>query len=379
LERVDIMQVCERCVLPDTFPRISFDKEGVCSVCRDYDQWTKNWKSNQPEQRKILEKICREVKNKHKEFDALVPLSGGKDSTYVLNLARKELNLNCLAYTLDFGYLSDHAKMNIEKTCKALKVDHVYYRFDSDLMHRLFALFIRKTGWFCSACMRAIGMGTSVVADMYNVPLIIGGTSPRTELPLSREMFQGGSEAHIRNVLKGEPIAAECKRLYRSNSKRRKLGYLLFLVSGKKHMTTYAWFNMADFANWNYDVIYNTIREELDWQSPRESEHMDCTIHPIQKYIHNRRFPGLEQERLLLARLVMAGQISREDALHKLEEPISQCPKPILDMFLRDVNMSKEEFDNYIDMGPRHLNFSTPSSFEKLKMKVFPYRNAGTY
>jgi len=107
---------------------------------------------------------------------------------------------------------------------------------------------------------------------------------------------------------------------------------------------------------------------------------MDCIVHPIQKYIQNRRFPGLEQERLVQARLVMAGQISRDEALEMMNKPVDNCPESVLDMFLKNIDMSKEEFDNFIDMGPRHLDYDKPSDLAtRIVTKVFPQRQAGTY
>jgi len=216
--------ICNRCILPNSFPRINFDEQGVCSICRDYNRDFANWRAQLPWKRKVLNKICKEAKAKHKEYDALIPLSGGKDSTYVLYVAHKELGLKCLAYTLDFGYLSDFAKLNIETSCRKLGVSHVYYRIDSKFMRQLFALFIKKTGWFCSVCMRAIGMSTSAVWNSYNIPLVITGSSLRTELPLSREMFQNGSISHVSEVLKGDPTEAECRKLLSSNNLSRRLG-----------------------------------------------------------------------------------------------------------------------------------------------------------
>lgn len=359
-------QVCTRCVLPNSFPRLTFDSQGVCSVCRDYDKWTSGWKSRLPKQRKILDKICANAKRKHKEFDALIPYSGGKDSSFVLYVAKKELELNCLAYTGDNGYLSDYAKRNIDKTCRKLGVEHVYYRFNPDLMNRLYAVFVRKTGYPCSACMRALGTGICNLADVYDIPLVIQGTSLRTELPLSREMAEHGRLSHVRGVLKGEPIAAECKRFLSDMSLRRRVGHMLFRLSGRKRPITYAWFNLAEYIDWNYDIIYNTIQKELDWAGPEETEHMDCLIHPIQKYIQIRRFPDLDLDRLRFARLIMAGQMTREEALSKMEKPIEQCPESELNSFLKNIQMSKDEFDNFIDMGPRHLNYDSPTFIEKI-------------
>lgn len=374
-------KICTRCVLTNSFPRIRFDKNGVCSVCREYDQWWRAWNSQKQEKAKALEKICKQAKSKHRKFDALIPLSGGKDSTYVLYVAHQKLGLKCLAYTLDIGYLSDHARDNIAKACNKLGIEHIYYYIDPELMNRLFALFIKKTGWFCSVCMRAIQASTFEIAEKYRIPLIIKGTSLRTEPPFSHEMFQGGDPAHIKAVLKRELLAQECKKLCsRGSGIQREIGQLLFWLFGQRRLFSYAYFNLADYLDWDYNVIYTTIKREFGWSSPSESEHMDCLVHPIQKYIHNRRFPDLEMRRLIFARLVMAGFMTRREALRKLEEePDEKCPEPIMQMFLKNINMTKEEFDRYVDIGPRHLQYPQEGSLLRMVKSIFHIRDAGTY
>ncbi len=361
-------------MLPDSYPKIIFDNKGVCSNCNQYDKWTKGWKTGLPERKKILQNISSTAKKKHKEFDALIPFSGGKDSTFVLYVAKKELGLNCLAYTLDNGYLSDYAKNNIEKTCRKLGVEHVYYRFKKDLMNQLFALFVRKTGYPCSVCMRAIGVGIYKVAKMYDFPLIISGTSKRTELLGTHEMSEHGSRAHMRSVLKGEPIAAECKRMVSTYSFRRKVGHVLFRLTGRKKLISYVWLQLADYVDWNYKAINDIITKELEWETPEDSEHMDCKIHLIQKYIQKRRFPDLDLDRLKFARLIMAGQMTREEAMQKLESSKSENLESALNLFLKDIKMKKEEFDKYIDMGPRHLQYYSPTLTEKLVKIIFNYK-----
>lgn len=241
-------------------------------------------------------------------------------------------------------------------------------------------MFIKKTGWFCSVCMRAIQVSTFEIAEKYRIPLIIKGTSLRTEPPFSREMFQGGDPAQISAVLKGESLLQECKRLCsRGASIQRGIGQFLFWLFGQKRLFSYAYFNLADYIDWNYNEIYTTIRRELGWTSPSDSEHMDCLIHPIQKYIHNRRFPGLEMRRLIFARLVMAGFITRQEALRKLEEPDEKCPESIMKMFLKNINMTRDEFDHYIDLGPRHLQYPQEGLMLRAVKKIFKIRDAGTY
>lgn len=350
--------ICTRCVLPDSFPGLTFDSEGVCSECRVHKQQWDGWEEKLPEKRRILERLCEDARGKNKAFDALVPLSGGKDSTYVLYYAKKALGLNVLAYTLDNSYLTSHARENIDRACRILGVEHVYYCLDPKLLNELFALFLRKTGYFCSVCLRAIGMATELVGDMHDIPLVLSGTSARTELPLSPEMFQPGPVAYVQNVLKNEPILERSRRLLYAGSLKRRLGYRLFWWGSQRRVRLCAWINLPDYVDWHYDTVFHTIQTELGWESPPDAkEHTDCAIHPITTYLHDRRFPGLEVRRLTLARLVMAGQMSRAEALRELEQPSHQCPESVMQVFLDNLGMTREEFDRHVDAGPRHLPF----------------------
>ncbi len=367
-------KVCTRCVLPASYPGLTFNDQGVCSFCLEYEKWCDYWKLGIDERRENLNKIVEEAKNKHKEFDALIPLSGGKDSTYVLYIAKKELGLNCLAYTADNGFLSKHARVNIDKACQKLGVEHFYYRFNPQLMKKLYRLFVQKTGYPCTVCMRMMGVGIAKIADLYKIPLVITGSSPRTELMGTKEMSEHGSIAHFRGVLKNEPILKECNRALDDYCLRRKIGHVLFKLTGRKHLFTYAWFNLAEYVEWNYENILKTIRQELEWQSPQETEHMDCLIHPIQNYIQLRRFPDLSIERMTYARLIMAGQMTRQEALERLKSSKIEGLEQALELLFTEIEMEKDEFDEYIDLGPRHMKYYSPTLTERLILKLFKFR-----
>lgn len=358
---------CSRCVLNSSFPGISFDESGVCSVCRAHE---KNYASlteqrmKIPEMRKILDRLCADAKKKNKPFDVLVPLSGGKDSMYVLYLAVKELGLKTLAYTLDTGYLTQYAKDNIDRACSILGVEHVYYCMDPQLMRSLFALFMKKTGYFCSICMRAINMATERVASMYDVPLVFGGSAAKVELPTTPEMFQSGELSFVKNVFKGENLPSGAERLLYEGSLKRRIGYRMFWWGSQKRVSLCAWVNLPSYIEWDYETMFRTIKTELGWQAPsgESEEHIDCALHKASAYIHNARWEGSEIPRLSLAGLIMAGQATREDALEQLRnKPLTLNPDDI-SLFLKDMHMTKEEFDACIAQGPRYVQFRKQQS-----------------
>jgi hypothetical protein len=374
--------VCTRCVLNSSFPGIAFDDEGVCSVCRSREEKRESQRADNllwPEKRKLLDGLCADAKAKKRTFDVLVPLSGGKDSMYVLYLAVKKLGLKPLAFTLDNGYLTSYARDNIDRACSILGVEHIYYCMDPALMRALFRTFLEKTGYFCSICMRAIGMATELVAEIYDIPMVFGGSASSVELPTSPEMFQSGAPDFVRNVLKDEPVAREAARLLYDGSLKRRLGYRLFWWGNQRHVQICAWINLPDYLEWNYATMFRTIKEELGWASPdgTEEEHIDCAIHKASAYIHDRRWKGSDLRSLTLAGLIMAGQLSREEALYKLEhEPAPQYPDSEFEPFLQALGMTRKEFDALIDKGPRYIKYRPESgkarlAAQKTKQLVF--------
>lgn len=164
-------------------------------------------------------------------------------------------------------------------------------------------------------------------------------------------------------------------------SLRRRIGYRLFLWDGGERLRLYGKINLPDYVEWDYAAVYRTIQDELGWQAPPDSlEHADCSIHPVTTYLHNRRFPQLEIKRLTMARLIMAGQLSRAEALRRLgEEPEKQCPEPVMRHFLEKLGMTRQKFDHYVDIGPRHLQYRTePGLARRLVRRIIAATSPAT-
>ena len=115
------MRYCKRCVLPDTKPGIVIDEYGICNVCRHVEaKKTIDWKKRDLE----LREICKSIKDKNGHgYDCIVPVSGGKDSTYQV-VRMLQLGLNPLCVTSTTCDLSSLGRQNIENI-KHLGVDCV--------------------------------------------------------------------------------------------------------------------------------------------------------------------------------------------------------------------------------------------------------------
>jgi len=165
------MKSCKKCILTEDIPGISFDQNGVCNKCSDKTEFI-------PIGEEILIKELEKAKGKKRTYDALVPLSGGKDSTYILYLAKKVYNLNVLTYTFDNGFFSELALENIEASVKKMNVDHIFYRPNWNKLKELYRSSLMNSGEICSVCGIGIEKSMLKISADWNTPLILLGHSP---------------------------------------------------------------------------------------------------------------------------------------------------------------------------------------------------------
>jgi glucosamine--fructose-6-phosphate aminotransferase (isomerizing) len=123
-DRISKLQRCTKCILPATFPFIHFDEQGVCNYCKNYKI------KNQPKPMEELFKLVEPYRKKNGIPDVLIPFSGGRDSTLTLHLVKKELGLNPIAFTYDWGMVTDLARRNIARACGQLGVEHIIVSAD---------------------------------------------------------------------------------------------------------------------------------------------------------------------------------------------------------------------------------------------------------
>lgn len=123
-DRISNLKRCTKCLLPETFPFIEFDNEGVCNYCHNYKI------KNNPKPIEELQKLVEPYKKQNGQPDVLVPFSGGRDSTYTLHLVKNKLGLNPIAFTYDWGMVTDLARRNIARVCGKLGVENIIVAAD---------------------------------------------------------------------------------------------------------------------------------------------------------------------------------------------------------------------------------------------------------
>ena len=171
-----MLKYCVRCVMPHTKPDLHIDHEGVCNACRSFEKRKEvDWEQRKNELQVLLEKYRRHGSN----WDCIVPVSGGKDSTYQV-IRMLQLGLNPLCVTSTTCDLSEIGRRNI-KNLQRLGVDHVEFSPNPLVRAKLNRIGLTEVGDI--SWPEHVGIFTIPVraAVQYNVPLIVWGENSQNE------------------------------------------------------------------------------------------------------------------------------------------------------------------------------------------------------
>ena len=172
------MKYCKKCLYPDTKPQLIFDEKGVCSACTNNEMKDKiDWDRKKEEFHQIIEKYRSKD---HKNYDCIIPVSGGKDSTYQTYIMKKEFGLNPLVVNFHPLDQTEIGKKNLENL-KRIGVDCIEFTANPEIYLKLARYGLTELGDF--QWPEHIGIFTVPVqiAVRYNIPLIIWGENPQLE------------------------------------------------------------------------------------------------------------------------------------------------------------------------------------------------------
>jgi hypothetical protein len=178
------MRICARCVLPETFPGIDFDADGVCNACREAPPPGELLAQRGRLRARIDAEIDR-VKGRY-AHDCIVAFSGGKDSSYTLKFLAEERGLRCLAITIDNGFISPQARRNCQAVTEALGVESLMYTPATRFMSSMYLKSATTPGVhsraaatrasaICNSCINLINTYMLKTALQMDVPIVAGG------------------------------------------------------------------------------------------------------------------------------------------------------------------------------------------------------------
>lgn len=315
------MKLCGRCILPETFPGIHFDDQGICNHCRREQPALEKADEKKANYRGRLDQLIGSVKGTAAAYDAILAYSGGKDSSYTLKLLCDRYDLRMLALTFDNHFVSGRSWENIKRVCDSTGADHIAVRPPWPLMKSVFSLTagedifpaptLLRASAMCTAC---IGFVKSVVlktALEMNIPSVAFGWSP--------------GQAPIQSaIMKTNPALVRQNQAAWSRAFPAEIGQGL-----KRYLIPETYYdvykdrfphNIHPLAFFDYDE--EEIKRQLEglgWQAPEDTDtnSTNCLLNAFanQCHIRRHRFHPYVWE---IANMVRQGVMDRDEGIEKI-------------------------------------------------------------
>lgn len=175
-----MIKFCKKCLFPNTKPDLYFDENGICDACNSAEEkWSNlkliDWDKRELEFNEILKDLDRS-----QSYDCVVPVSGGKDSTWQVLRAKEKHNLKVLAVTFDQFDQTETGIHNLN-ILREIGVDHLHFTLNPTLLKKLILQGLKQVGdpyW-----VNHVGMFTipTIIAANFKIPLVIYGENPQFE------------------------------------------------------------------------------------------------------------------------------------------------------------------------------------------------------
>lgn len=324
---------CKNCFVTESFPGVTFNDDGVCCFCQKLSEDTIQDElkaaleiDKLDELRRIAEKIKQEAREDNCKYDCIIGASGGFDSTYVLYVARKLLGLNPLVVKYDNGVCHKMANENLKKACEILGVE--LRHFDVIEAERKYFKNATKAlinlGVFFSACFSCHYIIASVVyreAKKEKIRYMLTSTN-KIEKDLADTSHGFMLKSLIRGFLKCNPLRM-LKVIYyeiiaffyfiKLKFEFDKFYPRFFRNLFSLHPVKPSFINkvdISDYVAWNWPKIESILRQELGWQTPRNTKvpyfRFDCHYSAmIDKSF--KKITGLSEHALLINWFIQAG------------------------------------------------------------------------
>jgi len=339
---------------------IQFDENGVCNHCRRYDEDLPKRVFKGNDARERLEKMVAKIKKSAKgsEYDCIIGVSGGVDSTYVAYLT-KQLGLNPLAIHFDNGWNSELAVSNIEKTLDVLEIDLFTYVIDWREFKDLQLSFLKAS-------------------------------TPDGEIPtdhaINSLLFREANKRGIQYIINGMNFATEAMSVpsWAYGHSDWKYIWSVHDTFGNSSLRKYPHFTFMDLFWWTFikrikvvsilnyveyskEAVMEVIQKELGWVYYGGKHYESVYTRFFQGYILPKKF-NIDKRRGHLSDLILSGQMSRQKALEEMDQPgyDAKLLRQDKEFVIKKFVLTEETFENLMNLPPKSYD-DYPNSFKQVR------------
>jgi N-acetyl sugar amidotransferase len=320
---------------------ISFDDHGICHHCKTHEQRVAMAPFSSPDATARLQAAADRIKSRRRgDYDSIVGLSGGVDSSFVAYQAVK-LGLKPLAVHFDNGWNSELAVKNIEQMVKRLGLDLLTFVIDWEEFRDIQRSFFKANVIDIELVTdHAIFASMFRIAKQHGIRFILSGTNAQTEsiMPRSWQHFK----FDLRNL----------KAIHRRHGTRPIKRYPTLGVFGmgwNHYVAGFQSLSLLNYLPYRKDEAIATLERELNWQYYGGKHYESVFTKFYQAHILPAKF-GVDKRRIHLSDLIMNRELTREAAIAALAQPLYDpvALQQDCDYVCKKLGFSVAEFDAYL-------------------------------
>lgn len=346
MNEIKSISVCSNCVMDTSDSAITFDENGVCDHCVGfYENIEPNWHTDErgkAELGRMVEKI--KADGKSRDFDCIIGMSGGIDSSYLLYAAKEMMGLRPLVFHVDAGWNSQIAVNNIEKLVDGLDLDLYTEVIDWQEMRDLQLAFFKSGVSHIDTPQDHSFFATMYkFAEKHKIKNILTGANYSTECirnPLEWMYYQSDS-VQLRDIHK--KFGSRPLKNYPITSILKHKVYLPY-IKGIKVLRP------LNYIPYIKDDAMKLLTEKFGWQ-PYPQKHFESRFTKFyESYWLPEKF-GYDTRKVQYSSLIVTGQMTRDEALEKLKRP-AYDPETIdqdFEYVATKLGISVEELRGYFD------------------------------
>jgi N-acetyl sugar amidotransferase len=362
-------QICNRCIMDSTDPEIKFDQSGNCNHCNSALGLAERiWFPDERGEKVLDEIFGRIIQTERKnEFDCIIGLSGGVDSSFLAYLAVNK-GLRPLVVHVDCGWNSEQAVKNIENVVKKLNIELHTFVVNWEEMKDL-----QRSFFMASLPDQDIPQDHAIFAALYNfadknnIKYVLNGLNFATECIMpSNWGYQAMDFRHLKSIHNrfGEKKLNDYPHV---NFFQR---YIYYTVIKKMEII-----NPLNYIDYRKENAIETMKRELGWQYYGGKHYESRFTKFFQSYYLPVKF-NYDKRRAHLSSLIVSGQISRDNALDIMKENVYSEIEigNDLEYVAKKLDWSPLEFRAIIDLPPnRHQDFPTNENLFRFGIRTKNY------
>ncbi len=349
-------RICNRCIMDTSDPEITFDENGNCSHCnKALDLAPITWFPGEAGE-KMLQELADRIRKEQKgrDYDCIIGLSGGVDSSYLAYLTKVKLGLRPLVVHVDCGWNSELAVKNIENITRHLNIELHTFVVNWEEMKDLQRAFFKA-----SVMDMDIPQDHAIFAALYRfaeknrIKYALNGHNYTTEIILPTSWGHQAMDLRHLQAIHDRFGEKRLKEFPTISFFRRFIYYSLI-----KNIRIISPLN---FLNYRKEDAIDVMSRELGWQYYGGKHHESRFTKFFQEYYLPHKF-GFSKKRAHLSSLVISGQMTREEALRIMNEKeyTESAINEDLEYVAKKLDWTPEEFCAVIDQPSRgHSEFAS--------------------